>query len=487
MKARIGSKSVLSLFAALVAISVPCLADSRVTRVSKSERIAAGKELFTREWEHGDRRSFAGDGLGPVHNAKSCVACHNQGGFGGSGSSSSNSTIVSTFVDSTSAQSSILSSFFPVPAPQPDREKLAEINPALRTQSSFTLHRFPLTDTRLEQNASRSMPVSSNGKCESGTKVGEVNVALVQSQRNTPALFGTNLIESIPATVLESVAAEQAAGTKQFVKSATLGALLDSVIGEGESKDSRIPLPISGRVARLPQGRVGKFGWKASVATLHEFTLQACSNELGLEVPGAHRPAPPGSKNYKAPGLDLSADQCLCLTDFILALPRPVTLKPQTEQHAPEIAAGQKVFASMGCVQCHRDKLGDVDGIYSDLLLHDMGKPLGASGSYANTSSVEFVKAENGVEPLPVLREGPSLGQRPAFGAGQNEWRTPPLWGLRDSAPYLHDGRADTIEEAIKLHDGEGAMAARAFEKLTPRERMQLDMFLMSLAAPGGN
>src|SRR5262249_55557791 len=35
------------------------------------------------------------------------------------------------------------------------------------------------------------------------------------------------------------------------------------------------------------------------------------------------------------------------------------------------------------------------------------------------------------------------------------EWKTPPLWGLADSAPYLHDGRAATIEEAITFHGGE--------------------------------
>src|SRR5262249_26258860 len=42
-----------------------------------------GKELFTREWIAGDPRSYGGDGLGPVFNDTSCVACHNQGGIGG--------------------------------------------------------------------------------------------------------------------------------------------------------------------------------------------------------------------------------------------------------------------------------------------------------------------------------------------------------------------------------------------------------------------
>ena len=70
------------------------------------------------------------------------------------------------------------------------------------------------------------------------------------------------------------------------------------------------------------------------------------------------------------------------------------------------------------------------------------------------------------------------------FGAGPREWRTPPLWGLRDSAPYLHDGRADTISAAIATHDGEGLDAAQKFARLTFAERQQVELFLQSLTLP---
>src|SRR5262245_29243980 len=49
----------------------------------------AGQELFTREWQPNDPLA-QGDGLGPVFNARSCVACHNQGGVGGGGSNAHN-------------------------------------------------------------------------------------------------------------------------------------------------------------------------------------------------------------------------------------------------------------------------------------------------------------------------------------------------------------------------------------------------------------
>src|SRR6516225_8684089 len=60
--------------------------------------VATGKELFTREWLPGDRRSQAGDGLGPLFNARSCAACHFLGGTGGAGPKHSNVTVVSVFL-----------------------------------------------------------------------------------------------------------------------------------------------------------------------------------------------------------------------------------------------------------------------------------------------------------------------------------------------------------------------------------------------------
>jgi CxxC motif-containing protein (DUF1111 family) len=68
--------------------------------------------------------------------------------------------------------------------------------------------------------------------------------------------------------------------------------------------------------------------------------------------------------------------------------------------------------------------------------------------------------------------------------ATPTEWRTPPLWGCRDSAPYLHDGRAETLEKAIALHGGRGQKSAQKFAALSHGERFELISFLKSLAAP---
>jgi CxxC motif-containing protein (DUF1111 family) len=74
------------------------------------------------------------------------------------------------------------------------------------------------------------------------------------------------------------------------------------------------------------------------------------------------------------------------------------------------------------------------------------------------------------------------LGDGIAQGAaGMREMRTAPLWGLRASGPYLHDGRADTIENAILAHDGEAAVVKDRFVHLPPKFHEVLLDFLNSL------
>jgi hypothetical protein len=103
----------------------------------------------------------------------------------------------------------------------------------------------------------------------------------------------------------------------------------------------------------------------------------------------------------------------------------------------------------------------------------------------------------------PALPEGGSSRQSSGYGGGsvlpinpfaapassslaelRREWRTPPLWGVRDSAPYLHDGRAATLEEAIRAHGGEAEAVVEKFRALTAMERDSMLTFLGTLAAP---
>jgi CxxC motif-containing protein (DUF1111 family) len=142
--------------------------------------------------------------------------------------------------------------------------------------------------------------------------------------------------------------------------------------------------------------------------------------------------------------------------------------------------------------------VGEVSGIYSDLLLHDMGEGLsdpGEPGAYGGSEDeplnvlplpplagdfgVDAVAGEQAVRHA-VIDSGLVRGRNNL--AGPQEWRTPPLWGVRDSAPYLHDGRAETLEQAIAWHDGEANRSARRYFQLSTEQRAQLLAFLDSLA-----
>lgn len=449
--------------------------------LNNKAQVEKGKELFTREWTAGDRRSHAGDGLGPVFNARSCAECHRLGGVGGAGSNETNVSLVTVFVGVVSDGPIAVTGVLAAPPPSleearnrvvvdrgsgrkieleiPSPDELAKIHPALRTQTSFPLHRFGAGTefTKWKESIFPKGKTETEGfnKQDSNRRHvksgGSSKLSLIESKRNTPPLFGAGLIDAIPDKVLDEVAAEQARASGDAAKSDEFGML-----------------PIKGRVARLKDGRAGRFGWKASVASLSDFTLQACASELGLEVPGFARAAPPWKSDYKAPGIDLTREQCNSLTLYMASLPKPGIRAAESLKQAGAIKHGRELFEKVGCAACHRPNLGSVEGIYSDLLLHNMGPELSDSGSYTV------------LEPERASKEKPKE-TRPA---NQLEWRTPPLWGLRDSAPYLHDGRAGTLGDAVLFHSGEGWTAARAYRALSKEDREDVDLFLLSLAAP---
>jgi len=199
--------------------------------------------------------------------------------------------------------------------------------------------------------------------------------------------------------------------------------------------------------------------------------VTACAVELGLESPDQSQGSDPTDLDPRTPGLDLTAAECDDLVAFVRSLPAPRPRVSPAEAEPAAIRSGKEVFLSIGCGTCHMPDLGHVEGIYSDLLLHDMGPDTSDTGSYRVSR-----------------RESPprdqSQSQSEPKGATAQEWRTPPLWGLRDSGPYLHDGRAETLEQAIALHGAQGKDPVNRYFGLSPRRRQQVQAFLKSLVAP---
>jgi len=262
-----------------------------------------------------------------------------------------------------------------------------------------------------------------------GPEARDVTVNTLGASRNPPALFG--------AGVIDRVAEESLFEAARSVK--------------GDST-------ITGRVGRDAQGRPARFGWKGDVDRLSSFVARACSFELGLEVPGF--PQRPTLEVPEAPGLDLDHAELASLVRFVAALPAPVALA------TPGIDHGRDLFSAVGCDGCHQENLGSARGLYADLLLHDLGEGLQDRTGYYGRALFTSTSTE--------LR-----------GATAREWRTPPLWGVRDSAPYLHDGRAVSVEAAIRAHGGEADGVRAAYVALPLDEQADIVAFLDSLVAPG--
>ena len=504
--------------------------DSNALERTSGKRIS-GRELFTREWLPNDARSSGGDGLGPLFNESSCVACHNQGGLGGSGPESKNVQILSVVALSaqpsrhqrTGGSIAATLSTEAMRAKQATKSSkailadLEKLHPDFAVSHSIVLHRFSVDpafrawrdrfsadpsdaffsgDVDSSEDVSdlfaephpaaeaghKSTPASSSprplGLREAAQALQELNAnagrarqrvgrardldgfVVSLSFRNTTALYGSGMIDKIPDAALLAAA---------------------------KSRDSRFP-EVTGRVSKLKDGRLGRFGWKGQQATLEDFTLTACAVELGLNVPGHAQSRTPFKSSAAQKHFDMTAEECAALTRFVVDLPRPAERAAGSEQEVQTLAGGKAQFAKIGCGTCHQQTLGNVAGVFSDLLLHDMGPELGDIGVYGGSVPNS---PDDPQQRLPLLAFG-SEDRKPTeaelaktIGALRREWRTPPLWGCRDSAPYLHDGRAATLEEAVALHGGEGRESAVRFFALPAAERGQVVAFLKSLTAPG--
>jgi CxxC motif-containing protein (DUF1111 family) len=399
------------------------------SRATISREFYEGRELFTKTWEPGEPSPIGGDGLGPLYNEQSCVACHHQGGAGGGGGNDHNVRMVTAIASPGNARRG--GELF--------EGELGDLHDLFLQSTSIVLHRHATT------SAFESL-LRKVGSYTQVDRRGEI-LDLRTSQRNTPSIFGAGLIDAIP----------------------------DHVLAEAqERKYPRFP-ELRGRVSRLADGRIGRFGWKGQTSTLGEFVLAACSNELGLEVPEHHQATIKSARDAgrTVPKLDLNAEQCNMLIHYVRALPPPVL---RTAPYQITEPWGYMAFEAIGCASCHTPRLGKVGGLYSDLLLHDMGQSLADSATYYGSSTT----TESPGDIASARARAESAGT-----AARTEWRTPPLWGVADSAPYLHDGRAVTLDDAIRRHDGEAAPTVARYKKLSYGERQELLAFLHSLnAAP---
>jgi CxxC motif-containing protein (DUF1111 family) len=368
-----------------------------------------------------------GDGLGPVFNARSCAACHFQGGVGGGGGIEHNAVSYEVFpreFDLNFHSGSIHN--FSVKADQRETEE------GIRAA-------FPIIPGRTETRGSQG--------CLSTVVIPDFDPLRTLSVQPT-ALFGAGWLDLV---------SDQAILRNFRTRS------IKNVSHELSLKFDDIPI---GR-ARVVEGGVGKFGWKSQFATLEEFVAAACANELGLGTPSTQQATPFGSEP-QSPVKDLDRQQFRALVAFVKTLPKPVEMLPENPTDRDAAVHGKELFKTLGCAVCHVPDMGSVKGIYTDFLMYTLEDPPPPGGG------------TNYGEPPTEFRFASRGENEPRI----TEWKTPALWGVADSAPYLHDGSAPTLRDAILKHHGDGKSVMERFKELSLTDQNHLLAFLDTLKAP---
>jgi CxxC motif-containing protein (DUF1111 family) len=320
--------------------------------------------------------------------------------------------------------------------------------------------------------------------CQSGTDVLPAGATIRDSGRLTTPLFGLGLVDSLPDARFDTLASREPAAIRGIVNRV-------SIVLANPADASQ----------RNGATRVGRFGWKAGVSNLGQFSADAYLNEMGITtsscnfgvanrsfgtenranrspsnavINGCPDDLVPGTdddfateENNCADGLNELQDDVANFTFFMthLAAPPAVAISAGSAQDR-----GRTLFNStaLQCSGCHRSdsdifvstsaggiQAGIAFAPYSDFLVHDMGTLGDGIGNTGDTVAVT------------------------------RRMRTAPLWGLRFRNLLLHDGRTSDRGAAIAAHNGgangQGTAAATAFNALTTAQKSDLLAFLATL------
>ncbi len=281
-----------------------------------------------------------------------------------------------------------------------------------------------------------------------------------------PAVTGLGFLEAVDDTTLlnledpNDLDGDGISGRVQLVDTTDLLASvtsLEAIANDGPPTRGTL---IGGRY-------IGRFGKKALSVNLLQQVVTAYHEDMGITsdlIPDEiFNPQVGAFTGDRAPEPEVPASVVNAVVFYIKTLKAP----PRRNTADADVVAGQTLFDNGPCASCHLPQLTTgastlraLDRVtfapYTDLLLHDMG---------------------------PELDDGYTEGR-----ATTREWRTAPLWGIGLAAQFqggqmhlLHDGRAQSIGEAVSFHGGEGAASRTWFTGLSAEQRRQVIAYLMSL------
>jgi len=327
-------------------------------------------------------------------------------------------------------------------------------------------------------------------------------------QRNAPHLLGLGPIACLAREMSGQLQAE-AASARERAK--VEGRRVEQALATKGVNFGRIAADPDGTIdygaveGVDPDLTIRPFGWKGHQATLRDMAEESLhlhqglvSNRIQFAVrdgtldPGPYGKGPWYDVDEDGVSLEIDAGMLTTVVAYLAQLEVPVIRPPSDPGLLDAWAAGRARFDEIGCAGCHVptlelddpkldarqpaepdhaafivDVAKDGDGpriepkyggyvtsylvhLFSDLKRHDLGDALAT-------------RAPQGAIPARVFL-------------------TRPLWGLAETAPYLHDGRAPTVHDAIVLHGGEATAARDAYLALDEPGRASVRVFLTSLS-----
>jgi CxxC motif-containing protein (DUF1111 family) len=401
----------------------------------------------------------ANNGLGPRFNFNSCSGCHAQPAVGGS-SPANNPEFQAISQGIASGSSNTLPSF------------ITAHGPALVARFPFFTNSNGMPNKNSPNGGVEDF-FTVTGRPDAGNcSLQQPNFEQAEQSNNiifripTPT-FGAGLIENIDDSTLIANQAAQAGN--------------NFGVGGAFNRNGN-------------DGTIARFGWKAQNKSLLLFAGEAYNVEMGItnEVFAQERPLPQEEQANGLPAscLNLSgrgypedatnvkvssnSDQAaqnaqvpsdiVMFAEFMRLLAPPVP-SMNTPGGPQSISNGFALFRSIGCSTCHTPSIHSTQAsnitaslgnstvrAFSDFEIHHMGTGL----------------ADN-------VSQG---------GAGGDQFRSAPLWGLGQRIFFLHDGRTTNLLTAIAAHRSNGSEAtqvAENFVSLAPGQQQEILNFLRSL------
>jgi subtilisin-like proprotein convertase family protein len=318
--------------------------------------------------------------------------------------------------------------------------------------------------------------------------------------RNAPAVLGTGWRQQIGIEMTNDLKAQLAAA--KAAAAAGGAAVTQALSSKGTSFGSIVVNPdgtvnFAGLAGVDTDLVVKPFGWKGREATIRRFIEGGFRVHFGMQTspsiakhcanpnvntfgngPDCHDPDGDGVIDEIPEGL-LTAEAV-----YMGLRETPIRLPALTAAGQARVNNGEALFASVGCVSCHTTRMtlnnpvhvepADTTGgagITYNLSVdgHDPKPAPAASGAVAVELWSDFKRHDVGT----ALADSKNFNQIAA-----NQFITPPLWGVADTAPYLHDGRAATLADAILQHAGDALAVRNAYAALTADQQLQIQEFL---------